>query len=70
MSDRGFVLIVDDDAASAKVLQDLMENDGYAVDRVASGKDVAAAITVRGPNLVYWYARMWSDRLKSGKDLN
>jgi len=52
LSDRGFVLIVDDDAASAKVLQDLMENDGYAVDRVASGEDVAAAITVRGPNLV------------------
>ena len=49
---RGFVFIVDDDESSVKVLQALMESDGYAVERVASGGGVFNKVGARGPNLV------------------
>jgi len=52
LPDRGFVFIVDDDDTSAKVLQGLMENDGYAVKGTTSGKDILAKIGELGPNLV------------------
>ena len=52
MPARGFVFIVDDDESSVKVLQALMESDGYAVERVASGGGVFNKVGARGPNLV------------------
>ncbi|MEJ2388770.1 MAG: PAS domain S-box protein [Chromatiaceae bacterium] len=58
MSDRGFVFIIDDDAANAQVLQGLMESDGYAVEKAAGSADVIATISARGPNLVLLSARL------------
>lgn len=58
MPARGFVFIVDDDASSAKVLQGLMENDGYVVESSASNADVLAMIGTHGPNLVLLNAHL------------
>ena len=52
MSERGLVFIVDHDAASADVLQVLLENDGYAVRRSASGERCLDAVTTARPNVV------------------
>jgi PAS domain S-box-containing protein len=52
VSDRGLVYIVEHDAASADVLQELLEKDGYAVDRTASGKEALGGIAAAAPNLV------------------
>lgn len=52
MSDRGLVLIVDNDPANCGKLQEILENDGYAVDRTACGKDTLEAITSAEANLV------------------
>jgi len=45
-------LIVDDDASSAKALQALLETDGYAVERTASGSDILMAVAASKANLV------------------
>jgi PAS domain S-box-containing protein len=52
VSDRGHVLIVDDDASSAEALQELLQKDGYDVDRAASGEHVLDAIAAADANLV------------------
>ncbi len=52
MSDRGLVIIVDDDQSSADTLQDLLEKDGYDVARTASGPHTLEAIAAAGANLV------------------
>ncbi len=52
MSDRGLVFIVDDDAASGDKLQEILEKDGYTVDRTAGGKGTLKAITTAEANLV------------------
>jgi PAS domain S-box-containing protein len=58
LSDRGFIFIIDDDTASANILQGLLENDGYVVERVARGTDAFKAITAHGPNLVLLSAHL------------
>lgn len=58
MSLRGFVFIVDDDAASANVLQKLLKNDGYTVETVSSGSNILNTITAGGPNLVLLNAHL------------
>jgi PAS domain S-box-containing protein len=74
LSDRGFVFIIDDDSASANVLQGLLENDGYAVEWVTSGTNALEDIAERGPNLVLLTANLPDtnpfellDELKAGK---
>ena len=52
MPDRGLILIVDDDASSSRTLQELLEKDGYAVDRTASGAPILKAVTSNAANLV------------------
>ncbi len=52
MSERGLVLIVDDDASSARKLQALLEKDGYAVERTTSGTRILDAVTANKANLV------------------
>jgi PAS domain S-box-containing protein len=52
LSDRGLVLIVDADAGSADMLQELLEGDGYAVVRAASGAEALARVAESEPNLV------------------
>ncbi len=52
MSDRGHVLIIDDDSASAAALQDLLESNGYTVDWAARGKGALHVIAEAEPNLV------------------
>jgi PAS domain S-box-containing protein len=58
LSDRGFVFIIDDDAASANALQVLLKNEGYAVEGVTSGTNVLEAITTHSPNLVLLNTRL------------
>jgi len=58
LSERGLVFIVDHDAASADVLQVLLENDGYSVRRTASGEGALAAITAARPNVVLLDVRL------------
>lgn len=58
MPDRGSVFVVDDDASSAEVLQDLLEHHGYRVDRVASGTDAVATVCATNPNLVLLNAHL------------
>jgi PAS domain S-box-containing protein len=52
MSDRGHVFIVDDNAKSAEMLRDLLENYGYTVEWEARGEKALAAIPDAEPNLV------------------
>ncbi len=52
MSDRGLVFIVDDDATSADELQELLEGDGYVVEKNTSNKDASKAIVAAEPDLV------------------
>ena len=52
MSDRGHVVIVDDDASSADTLKELLEKDGYSVDHTASGPHALEAIARAKANLV------------------
>ena len=52
LSDRGLIFIVDDDVSSADALQELLMQDGYAVDRASSGENILSAIATAGPNLV------------------
>jgi len=52
VSDRGLVFIVDHDVASADGLQELLEGDGYDVDRTSSGEEALDAIAAAEPNLV------------------
>ena len=52
MSERGLILIVDDDASSARNLQELLEKDGYAVDTATSGSDVLETVIANQANLV------------------
>ena len=50
-SDRGFVVIVDDDGASAKTLAELLENEGYSVECTKSGGHVLETIASTDANL-------------------
>jgi len=52
VSDRGLVFIVDHDVASADSLRELLEGDGYDVDRTSSGEEALDAIAAAEPNLV------------------
>lgn len=52
MNDRGLVIIIDDDASSVSVLQELLINDGYDVEWKASGRGALDFIAVNEPNLV------------------
>jgi PAS domain S-box-containing protein len=52
MSDLGRILIIENDPSSADMLQELLENNGYAVDRADSGEDALAVIPAAEPNLV------------------
>ena len=52
VSDRGLVVIVDDDPASADTLKELLRKDGYAVDHMGSGDAVIEAIAASDANLV------------------
>lgn len=52
MSDRGRVFIVDNNADSAGMLRNLLEDNGYAVEWEARGETALAAIAEAEPNLV------------------
>ena len=52
MSDRGHVVIVDDDTSSAGALQELLEKDGYVVESTGSGSHALEAIVSARANLV------------------
>jgi PAS domain S-box-containing protein len=52
LSDRGHVVIVDEDVASAEKLQELLEKEGYVVGRTDSSPDVLEAIVSAKANLV------------------
>jgi PAS domain S-box-containing protein len=52
LPDRGFIFIIEENTASADVLQELLNNEGYNVDHVASGRGALKAIIEAGPNLV------------------
>jgi PAS domain S-box-containing protein len=52
LSDRGHVVIVDDDVASAEKLQELLEKEGYGVGRTGSSPDVLESIAEARANLV------------------
>jgi len=52
LSDKGLVLIVDSDPASADILQELLERDGYSVVRAASGKNALESVAELEANLL------------------
>ena len=52
MSDRGHVVVVDDDTSSAATLQELLEKDGYVVESTGSGSHALEAIVSARANLV------------------
>ena len=52
LSDRGLIFIVDDDVSSADALEELLVQDGYAVDRASGGENILRAIATARPNLV------------------
>jgi PAS domain S-box-containing protein len=52
MSDRGHVVIVDDDPASAQLLEDLLVGNGYAVRRMTPSDEALETIAAAYTNLV------------------
>ncbi len=58
MSDRGFVFIIDDDAANANALQRLLRDDGYTVKSIAGNTAATESITACDPNLVLLNAHL------------
>jgi PAS domain S-box-containing protein len=52
LSDKGLVFIVDADATSAEILQEILEGDGYSVTRLASGAEALTQVAHSEPNLV------------------
>jgi len=52
VSDRGRVLIVDDDPSSAGVLKNLLEREGYVVDGESRGEGAFEAVVAFEPDLV------------------
>jgi PAS domain S-box-containing protein len=58
LSERGLVFIVDHDASSAEALQELLEKDGYDVERTDAGKKAVEGICVAEPNLVLLSAHL------------
>jgi len=52
VSDRGHVFIVDDGSTSADMLQVLLKDSGYVVDRTTPDQDALRAIAAAQPNLV------------------
>ncbi len=61
MSERGRVVIVDDDAASAGTLQELLEREGYGVTRTASGPQVLGIVAGAQADLVLVDAHLEHD---------
>jgi len=58
LSERGVVFIVDHDAASADQLQELLQQNGYEVNRASEGRNALQAITMLRPDLVLLDARL------------
>jgi PAS domain S-box-containing protein len=58
LSERGVVFIVDHDAASADQLQELLEQNGYEVNRASEGKNALQEITALRPDLVLLDVRL------------
>lgn len=58
MSERGLILVVDDDAASSAELEDILNEDGYDVAKAASGKHALESISEVEPNIVLWNAHL------------
>ena len=52
MTDRGRILIINDNASSADMLRQLLENNGYIVDEANSGEGALTTILFAEPNLV------------------
>jgi signal transduction histidine kinase/DNA-binding response OmpR family regulator len=70
------VLVVEDDAPSAGLLEEWLTDDGYAVEVAASGEDALARIEARRPDVVCLDIRLAGDldgwemlaRMKAGQD--
>jgi len=58
LTERGYVFIVDDNAASASELQSLLHKDGYEVKTVASCSNVIADISNTNPNIILLNAHL------------
>jgi PAS domain S-box-containing protein len=58
LSDRGLILIVDDDASSAAALHALLESDGYGVVRMTSDARVLEAVSAHGAKVVLLGTRL------------
>ena len=52
MPNRGHIIIVNDNPVDADVLQELLENNGYRVDKEANGKNALTNISEAKPNLI------------------
>jgi PAS domain S-box-containing protein len=52
LSDRGLVFIFDADASSADILQEILEEDGYAVVRAAGETEALSGVIESEPNLI------------------
>jgi len=52
LSDRGLILIVDDDETSSRALQELLARDGYGIVPATSGTQVLEAISAHQAKLV------------------
>lgn len=58
LTERGLVFIVDDAAASADMLQEILEKDGYGVSKTATGRGALAAIIGAKADLVLLNAHL------------
>jgi CheY-like chemotaxis protein len=52
MPNRGHIIIINDNPVDADVLQELLENNGYRVDKKANGKNTLNNISEAKPNLI------------------
>jgi PAS domain S-box-containing protein len=52
MPDRGSIIIVYDNPSIEEMLEELLKDNGYVVNRAVSGEEALAAISVSEPNLV------------------
>jgi len=58
LPERGLICIVDDDASSTDSLQELLEQEGYVVEKAANGTQALNTIAAHEPNLVLLSAHL------------
>ena len=59
MTNRGHIIIINDNPVEADILQELLETNGYRVETKANGKNALNNISEAKPIATTWSTRIW-----------